>query len=88
MKINVKESLKKNSFIYCKILTIIIFAGVLLTILIILSREVHDDLPTITTDYSQIDQFPAPVISMQNRNQFIISCEFLLFGFYGKSYTV
>ena len=52
--------------------------------LIILSIGVHDDKPTIAVGYSQMDDFPAAEISMALKNNFTITCHFLLFDYYGK----
>jgi hypothetical protein len=76
----------KKSFMFCKALIVAMFAIILLTMLVILSIQVHDELPTISTEYTQIDEFASPVISIQLKSKFEISCTFLLFDFYGKKY--
>ena len=68
----------------CRSFTIFIFVVILTANLVILSIGVHNDLPTITVGYSQMDEFPAPVISMQLKNNFTIACEFLLYDDYSK----
>ncbi|GET04901.1 hypothetical protein GLOIN_2v1792100 [Rhizophagus clarus] len=47
---------------FCRAIVIVIFAVILLTDLIILSIGVHNDLPTVTAGYSEMDEFPAPLV--------------------------
>ncbi|RIA96701.1 hypothetical protein C1645_815010 [Glomus cerebriforme] len=78
-----KLSLRPIEFYLCKLITIVIFLGIILVVLVVLSIGVFNDLPTVTFENSQIVQFPAPVISMQLAEQpFIISCNFLKYDYF------
>ena len=66
----------------CRVTIIIIFVAIVLTDLIILSIDVHNELPTITDAYQEMDEFPAPYVGFQLRNNFTITCIFLIYHFY------
>ncbi|PKY14176.1 hypothetical protein RhiirB3_465892 [Rhizophagus irregularis] len=61
---------------------IVIFGIILLGDLIILSIGVHNDLLTVTDRYSEMTEFPAPIVGFQLKNNFTITCHFQLFGYY------
>jgi hypothetical protein len=64
---------------------ITLFVLIVLAVLVLLAIGVYNNKSFITTDVVQLARFPLPVISMQLRNKFKISCEFLLFDFYNDS---
>ena len=69
----------------CKAVTFAVFVAIIITNLVILSVEVHNDMPTIAAGYSQMDDFLAPVISVQLKNNFTITCHFLFLNVFGKN---
>ncbi|RGB29946.1 hypothetical protein C1646_765987 [Rhizophagus diaphanus] len=46
---------------------------------------VHNDLPTVTDGYSEMTEFPAPIVGFQLKNNFTITCHFQLFDYYDSS---
>ena len=72
----------------CKALTIAVFSLIVLGYLIILSIGVHNDLPTTTTGYTEVTEFSAPIIGMQLKNNFTITCHFLIFNYYGNYHII
>jgi hypothetical protein len=68
----------------CRAITIAIFAVILLTDLIIFSIGVHNDLPTVAAGYTEMAEFPAPMVAIQLKNNFTITCHFQIFDYYGK----
>ncbi|CAG8752667.1 2976_t:CDS:2, partial [Rhizophagus irregularis] len=70
---------------FCRAIIIAIFGTILLTDLIILSIGVHNDLPTVTDGYSEMTEFPAPLVGFQLKNNFSVMCHFQLFDYYDSS---
>ncbi|CAB4385642.1 unnamed protein product [Rhizophagus irregularis] len=70
---------------FCRAIIIVIFGIILLGDLIILSIGVHNDLPTVTDRYSEMTEFPAPIVGFQLKNNFTITCHFQLFGYYDSN---
>ncbi|RGB41078.1 hypothetical protein C1646_752459 [Rhizophagus diaphanus] len=67
---------------FCRAIIIAIFGTILLTDLIILSIGVHNDLPTVTDGYSEMAEFPVPIVGIQLKNNFTITCYFQLFDYH------
>ncbi|PKY51969.1 hypothetical protein RhiirA4_546874 [Rhizophagus irregularis] len=70
---------------FCKAIIFVIFGIILLSDLIILSIGVHNDLPTVTNGYSEMTEFPAPIVGFQLKNNFSVMCHFQLFDYYVDS---
>ncbi|CAB5359915.1 unnamed protein product [Rhizophagus irregularis] len=70
---------------FCRAIIIVIFGIILLGDLIILSIGVHNDLLTVTDRYSEMTEFPAPIVGFQLKNNFTITCHFQLFGYYDSN---
>ncbi|PKC64117.1 hypothetical protein RhiirA1_537267 [Rhizophagus irregularis] len=70
---------------FCRAIRFAIFGTILLTDLIILSIGVHNDLPTVTDGYSEMTEFPAPIVGFQLKNNFTVTCHFQLFNYYDIS---
>ncbi|PKB97063.1 hypothetical protein RhiirA5_433791 [Rhizophagus irregularis] len=73
---------KIKSLNFCKAIIIAIFGTILLAYLIILSIGVHNDLSTVTNGYSEMAEFPAPIVGFQLKNNFTITCYFQIFDYY------
>ena len=71
---------ERTGFHTCRGTTIAIFVLIVLADLTLLAIRVHNDKPSISTEFSQISEFPLPVISMQLGLKFKISCYFRLFN--------